>query len=210
MAWTVHKPANCLPGKQHKEDQKKKPHKANSGTFCCCHFNCSKSLICRPHGLNCRPGRVTMRASMDVFIYDISIHGWANSAYRTPSCLPLSVHHAISAPMPLPSRLPDRSRAPQDNIQCLCPREYMAVAAPREKNSFHPQAPPQEEEARRVFAEGSDHQIKTWDLPCPSRGLRLQSWLLCGRTVGGITRLSPSEGDLILSPTNLHRSVKRS
>jgi hypothetical protein len=33
MAWTVHKPANCLLGKQHKEDQKKKPHKANSGTF---------------------------------------------------------------------------------------------------------------------------------------------------------------------------------
>jgi thiol-disulfide isomerase/thioredoxin len=33
MAWTVHKPANCLLGKQHKEDQKKKPHKANSGSF---------------------------------------------------------------------------------------------------------------------------------------------------------------------------------
>jgi hypothetical protein len=29
----VHKPANCLLGKQHKEEQKKKPHKANSGTF---------------------------------------------------------------------------------------------------------------------------------------------------------------------------------
>ncbi len=25
MAWTVHKPANCLLDKQHKEDQKKKP-----------------------------------------------------------------------------------------------------------------------------------------------------------------------------------------
>jgi hypothetical protein len=33
MAWMVHKPANCLLGKQHKEEQKKKPHKANSGTF---------------------------------------------------------------------------------------------------------------------------------------------------------------------------------
>jgi hypothetical protein len=32
-AWTVHKPANCLLGKQHKEDQKKKPQKANSATF---------------------------------------------------------------------------------------------------------------------------------------------------------------------------------
>jgi hypothetical protein len=33
MAWTVQKPADCLLGKQHKEDHKKKLHKANSGTF---------------------------------------------------------------------------------------------------------------------------------------------------------------------------------
>jgi hypothetical protein len=35
MGWNVHKPANCLLGKQHKEDQKKKPQKAvvNSATF---------------------------------------------------------------------------------------------------------------------------------------------------------------------------------
>jgi hypothetical protein len=35
MAWTVPKPADCLLGKQHKEDQKKKPQKAvaNSATF---------------------------------------------------------------------------------------------------------------------------------------------------------------------------------
>jgi hypothetical protein len=33
MVWMVHKPANCLLGKQHKEEQKKKLHKANSGTF---------------------------------------------------------------------------------------------------------------------------------------------------------------------------------
>ena len=31
MAWTIHKPADCLLGKQHKEDQKK-PIKANSAT----------------------------------------------------------------------------------------------------------------------------------------------------------------------------------
>ncbi len=33
MAWTVHKPADCLLGNQHKEEQKKKPQKANSATF---------------------------------------------------------------------------------------------------------------------------------------------------------------------------------
>jgi hypothetical protein len=32
MAWTVHKPADCLLGKQHKEEQKKKPQKADSAT----------------------------------------------------------------------------------------------------------------------------------------------------------------------------------
>ncbi len=33
MVWTVHKPADCLLGKGHKEEQKKKPQKANSATF---------------------------------------------------------------------------------------------------------------------------------------------------------------------------------
>ncbi len=33
MAWAVHKPADCLLGKQHKEEKKKKPQKANSTTF---------------------------------------------------------------------------------------------------------------------------------------------------------------------------------
>jgi hypothetical protein len=33
MAWTVHKPADCLLGKQHKEEQKKKCQRANSATF---------------------------------------------------------------------------------------------------------------------------------------------------------------------------------
>ncbi len=33
MVWMVHKPADCLLRKQHKEDQKKKLQKANSDTF---------------------------------------------------------------------------------------------------------------------------------------------------------------------------------
>jgi hypothetical protein len=33
MVWMVHKPADCLLGKQHKEDQKKNLQKANSATF---------------------------------------------------------------------------------------------------------------------------------------------------------------------------------
>jgi hypothetical protein len=151
---------------------------------------------------------MTVRTSMDVDVYNVSIHGWADNAHRTSSCLPSNFHHAISAPMPVPSRLPDGSRSPQDNIQCLCPRESMVVAALREKNSFHPQAPPQEEVAKRVFAEGSDHQIKTTDLPCPNCGFRVQSRLSCGRMAEGVTRLSPSKGAPILSHTKCHHSVE--
>ncbi len=32
IVWTVHKPAVCLLGKQHRKEQKKKPQKANSAT----------------------------------------------------------------------------------------------------------------------------------------------------------------------------------
>jgi hypothetical protein len=60
-----------------------------------------------------------VRASMDVVIYGVSIHGWANNAYRTPSCLPLSVHHALPASIPVPSRLPDGSHALEDNVLSL-------------------------------------------------------------------------------------------
>jgi hypothetical protein len=33
MVWTVHKPVDCLLGKQRNKEQKKKPQKANSATF---------------------------------------------------------------------------------------------------------------------------------------------------------------------------------
>jgi hypothetical protein len=45
-----------------------------------------------------------VHASMDVDVYYVSIHGWANNAHRTSSRLPSNFHHAISAPMPVPSR----------------------------------------------------------------------------------------------------------
>ncbi len=151
---------------------------------------------------------MTVRVSMGVDIHNVSIHSWTGNAYRTLSCLPLHVHHALPALIPVPSHLPDRSQTLEGNIRCLHPRESIAVAAQREESSFHPQVPLQEEEAKCVFVNGINYQSKTQDLPCPSRGLRLQSWLLCGRTVEGVTRLSLSEGAPIHIPTNLHRSVK--
>jgi hypothetical protein len=151
-----------------------------------------------------------VRTSMDVDVYDVGIHGWANNAHRTPSHLPSNFYHATSALMPVPSCLPNGFRAPQDDIQHLRPRESMVVATPRKKNSFHLQAPSQEEEAKHMFAEGSDHQIKTTDLPRPNHGFHVQSWLSCGSTVEGVTCLTPSEGAPIHVLTNLHRSVERS
>jgi hypothetical protein len=147
-------------------------------------------------------------ASMDVDIYDGSIHGRANNTYSTPSCLPLHVHHALSAPMLVPSHIPKGSHTPQDDIRHLPPRESMGVVAQREENSYCPQAPPQEEEAKRAFLGRRDHKSKTPDLPCPGLDLCLQSWLLCGMTVEGVTCLSPPEGASILSPTNLHGYVE--
>ncbi len=100
---------------------------------------------------------MTVRASVDVDIHNVSIHGWANNAYRTPSCLPLHVHHTLYALMLVPSHLPEGSLTPQDDMQRLCPRESMAVDAQREENSFCPQAPTWEEETERAFADGSNH-----------------------------------------------------
>ncbi len=69
--------------------------------LCCCCCNGGKPSICRPHGLNCQPGGMMMHASMDVYIYNISIHGWANNGFRTTSCLPSVFHHAIPAQVPI-------------------------------------------------------------------------------------------------------------
>ncbi len=59
---------------------------------------------------------MTVHASMDVVAYNVSIHGWVDNAHRTPSCLPLSVHHALPIPIPVPSHLLDRPHAPEGNV----------------------------------------------------------------------------------------------
>jgi hypothetical protein len=62
---------------------------------------------------------MTVRASMGVDVYNVSIHGWANNAHRTPSCLPLSVHYALPIPILVPGHLPDRPHAREDNVSHL-------------------------------------------------------------------------------------------
>jgi hypothetical protein len=76
MAWTIHKPADCLLGKQHKEEQKKKPQKANSATIAAAATSVFKSALCHPHGLSGQPGRMMLRASMHVLLV-VSMWGWA-------------------------------------------------------------------------------------------------------------------------------------
>jgi hypothetical protein len=62
---------------------------------------------------------MTVRTSIGVDIHNVSIHGWANNAYRTPSCLPLHFYHALSAPMLNPSHLPKGSHTLHDDIRHL-------------------------------------------------------------------------------------------
>ena len=86
MGWNVHKPANCLLGKQHKEDQKKKPQKAvaNSTTFAA-----AAATAVNPHFAALMASIADLEhARKGVDVYNVSNHGWANNAYRTPSCLP--------------------------------------------------------------------------------------------------------------------------
>jgi hypothetical protein len=40
---------------------------------------------------------------MGADVYNVCIHGWADNSHRTPSCLPLSVHHALPTSIPVPS-----------------------------------------------------------------------------------------------------------
>ncbi len=79
-----------------------------------------------------------VHASMDVDIYNVSVHGWPNNEYGTPSCLPSTFYHAIPAQVPVSGCLLNRLQMPEDDIQCLCSRESLELAAPRETNSFHP------------------------------------------------------------------------
>jgi hypothetical protein len=79
-----------------------------------------------------------LHASMDMDIYNISVHGWANNEYMTTSCLPSAFHHAVPAQVPVSGRLPDGLHTPEDDIQRLCLREFLTLASPRETNSYHP------------------------------------------------------------------------
>ncbi len=178
LVWTSHSmdspQARWLPLRQTAQWRSKE--EASEGQLhylCCCRCNGSESPICCPHGINRRPGQMMVRNRMGVDVYNVSIHGWVDNAYRTPSCFSSSVHHAIPVPIPVLSCLPDRPHAPEDDVPRLHPWESVAVAAPREKNSYHPQAPPQEDEAKHAFANRINHQNKTQDLPCPNCSLHL-------------------------------------
>ncbi len=117
-------------------------------------------------------------ATMDVDIYNVSIHGWANNGFRTTNCLPSVLHHAISAQVPIPSRLPDRPQTPEDDTPRLCLSEFLVLAAPRETNSFHHKAHMREKEAKRAVLDGSEQlQIKALDLPHPNHNFHIWSWL---------------------------------
>jgi hypothetical protein len=57
-----------------------------------------------------------VRTSMDVDIYNVSIHDWANNRFRTTSGLPAAALTTVSTEIPMPGRLPDKPQTPEDDI----------------------------------------------------------------------------------------------
>jgi hypothetical protein len=140
---------------------------------------------------------------MLAFMAGMTMHIGHQAAYLYMFTMPYLLWYLLQAMYPKGSILR------RTTYDVFIKRESMMVAAQREENSFHPQAPLREEEAKCAFLDGRDHQGKTQDLPCPNHGLCLQSWLSFGTTVEGVTCLTPSEGAPIFSPTNLYSSVER-
>jgi hypothetical protein len=81
---------------------------------------------------------MTVQASMDVGIPNVSIHGWANIRHRTTSGLPTAVPFTIPTPNPMTSTLPFGAQTPKDNVRCVRPGKAMALAAPGKTSPCNP------------------------------------------------------------------------
>ncbi len=71
MAWTVHKPADCLLGKQHKEEQKK-PIKANSATIAAAATSAMNPQFRSSFGRHGQPGSERMMARAGIHALRVS------------------------------------------------------------------------------------------------------------------------------------------
>jgi hypothetical protein len=109
MAWTAHKPADCLLEKQHKEEQNK-PYKANSATVAAAATSAvnSQPPFCHPHGRYGQPGpeQMMVRASMQV-LHVSRVHGQIIGDRARNCHSPFIPHHSDRD---LPARLPRPSR----------------------------------------------------------------------------------------------------
>jgi hypothetical protein len=81
---------------------------------------------------------MTVQASMDVGIPNVSIHGWANIRHRTTSGLPKTVPFTIPTPNPMPSTLPFGAQTPKDDIRFVRPGKAMVLAAPGKTSRCNP------------------------------------------------------------------------
>jgi hypothetical protein len=108
-------------------------------------------------------------ASMDVDIYNVNICGWADNGYMRTSCLPAALHDTMHTQFSLPSHLPDRPQTPEDYVPCLYPREFLALAAPRETNSSIPKHLHRKKKLGMIFLmkEESKGKSKLWTYLLP-------------------------------------------
>ncbi len=81
---------------------------------------------------------MTVQASMDVGIPNVSIHGWADIRHRTTSGLPKAIPFTIPIPNPMPSTLPFGAQTSKDDVRCVHLGKAMTLAAPGKTSPCNP------------------------------------------------------------------------
>ncbi len=102
-----------------------------------------QSLVSSPPIHPCqdaRQGGMTVRASVDVDISNVSVCGWVNIRHKSTNHLPYVLHGALPVPLLVPSSFSDGSEATQVGLQHVRPREPVALASPWHQAPLNPQA----------------------------------------------------------------------
>ena len=122
---------------------------------------------------------MTVRASVDVGIQDVSIRGWATFGHGTTSHLPSFFPGTLPFPLlvPLPSSRGSKTSQGDDGRIPL--EQPMVLATPEQEMPCYSIAPQEKEETKCEIAEarGDETRDEPSDLPASTRLLFPQGWL---------------------------------
>ena len=123
---------------------------------------------------------MTVRASVDVGIQDVSIRGWARYQHRATSHLPFIFLGTVPLHLLVPIRPSGGPQTAQGDVRRIPPGQPMALATPEQETPRCARAPQKEEETECENAENRDdrHKGEHSDLPPPARYVTLSGWLL--------------------------------